>query len=85
MKEEKTLEDAVHNLIVDVCEVLYEHGYRAVPIGAVMRLIGIDPKSAATHDGELFKLDDEFEALIKNKRPKEPAAPVKIPRGATIH
>ena len=50
-----------------------------------MRLIGIDPKSAATHDDELFKLDDEFEALIKNKRPKEPAAPVTIPRGATIH
>jgi hypothetical protein len=85
MKDENALEEAVHDLIVDVCEVLYTHGYRTVPIGAIMRLIGIDHKSAATHDNALFKLDDEFEALIKNKKSKEPAPPVRIPLGATIH
>jgi hypothetical protein len=85
MKDENDLEEAVHDLIVDVCEVLYEHGYRTVPIGAIMRLIGVDNKAAASHDQELFKLDDEFEQLIKKKEPKISTADIKVPRGATLH
>ena len=84
MKDDK-LEESVNELIIDICEVLYDHGYRTVPIGAVMRLIGVDATKAAEHDDELFRLDEEFEALIKDKKPKIPEAPIVIPPGATIH
>jgi hypothetical protein len=85
MKDENQLESAVHDLIVDVCEVLYQHGYRTVNIGAIMRLIGVDNKAASGHDQDLFKLDEEFEELIKKKQPKIAREDIKVPRGATLH
>ena len=84
MKDDK-LEESVNELIIDICEVLYDHGYRTVPIGAVMRLIGVDAAKAASHDDELFRLDEEFEALIREKKPKIPEAPIEVPPGVTFH
>jgi len=83
MKDD-ALEQSVTDLIVDVCEVLYNHGYRTASIGAIMRLIGVNNESAAQHDNELFKLDEDFEDLVKSKKPQPPIE-IKIPPGAMIH
>jgi len=78
------LEDAVQDLIIDLCEILYKRGYRAVPIGAIMRLIGVDESRAAEHDNELFTLDNDFELLLQAKQEEQniPNAP---PPGVTLH
>jgi len=49
-----------------------------------MRLIGVNNESAAQHDNELFKLDEDFEDLVKSKKPQPPIE-IKIPPGAMIH
>lgn len=61
------LEQHIYEIIVDLCAVLYYKGYRTVPMGAMMRLIGVDDEEAALHDGEMFQLDDEFERILEQK------------------
>ena len=62
------LEDEVQDLIIDLCEILYKRGYRTVPIGAIMRLIGVADERAAEHDNEIFSLDNDFELMLKAKQ-----------------
>jgi hypothetical protein len=78
------LEDAVQDLIIDLCEILYKRGYRTVPIGGLMRLIGVNADHAAEHDTEIFTLDGDFELLLKAKQ-EEQNIPRSPPPGATLH
>jgi hypothetical protein len=78
------LEDAVQDLIIDLCEILYKRGYRTVPIGAIMRLIGVDEDRAAEHDNEIFSLDNDFEIMLKAKQ-EEQNIPRASPPGVTLH
>jgi hypothetical protein len=88
MLDTSQLEDKVQDLIVDICKALYFHGYREVPVGAVMRLIGVGNETATLHDEEYFCLDAEFEALLQQKeiaeyeKTLESATP---PVGTTLH
>ena len=79
-----SLEDAVQDLIIDLCEILYKRGYRAVPIGAIMRLIGVNESRAAEHDNELFTLDNDFELLLQAKQ-EEQNVPNAPPPGVPLH
>lgn len=65
MLDPETFEEKIQDLIVDICKTLYHHGYREVPLGAVMRLIGIEESVAAEHDCDYFRLDGEFEEMIQ--------------------
>ena len=78
------LEDAVQDLIIDLCEILYKRGYRIVPIGAIMRLIGVEEARAAEHDNEIFSLDNDFELMLQAKQ-EEQNIPLAPPPGATLH
>ena len=78
------LEDAVQDLIIDLCEILYKRGYRIVPIGAIMRLIGVEEARAAEHDNEIFSLDNDFELMLQAKQ-EEQNIPMAPPPGATLH
>ena len=78
------LEDAVQDLIIDLCEILYKRGYRIVPIGAIMRLIGVEEARAAEHDNEIFSLDNDFELMLQAKQ-EEQNIPRTPPPGATLH
>jgi hypothetical protein len=78
------LEDAVQDLIIDLCEILYKRGYRTVPIGAIMRLIGVEEARAAEHDNEIFSLDNDFELMLQAKQ-EEQNIPMAPPPGATLH
>jgi hypothetical protein len=78
------LEDAVQDLIIDLCEILYKRGYRTVHIGAIMRLIGVEEARAAEHDNEIFSLDNDFELLLQAKQ-EEQNIPRTPPPGATLH
>ena len=82
MLNDDQLEDAVRDLIMDICEVMLRRGYDVVSVGAMMRLVGVTEERAQQHDQEFFALDAEFQALIdarKNPPPK------KTPAGVTLH
>lgn len=76
------LEDTVRELIVDLCEVLYHRGYREVPVGAMMRLVGVNNSKASEHDNEYFALDEDFIAVIESRKT---TTPTKAPTGVTLH
>lgn len=65
MFDTDTVADEVRELILDVCEVLHNHGYQEVSIGAIMRLIGIDAGTASAHDDSGFALDETFEEILR--------------------
>ena len=85
MLKDKELEQVMQDLIVDICEIMYTRGYREVPIGALMRLIGVNAENAAKHDNELFQLDEEFEQLINQKKPPQRGRRVTVPPNVTLH
>jgi len=87
MLDDPTLEEKVQDIIVDICKTLYFHGYREVPVGAMMRLIGVEDATAATHDGEYFRLDEEFEALLADDELAEynEMLDQSIPPGTVMH
>lgn len=73
MLDPETFEEKVQDLIVDICKTLYQHGYREVPLGAIMRLIGVEEEVAIEHDDEFFRLDGEFEELMQEDKEFEKA------------
>jgi hypothetical protein len=82
MLNDDQLEDAVRDLIMDICEVMLRRGYDVVSVGAMMRLVGVTEERAQQHDQEFFALDAEFQAMVdarKNPPPK------KTPAGVTLH
>jgi hypothetical protein len=88
MSDDKQLEDAMRDLILEVCEVLHARGYDEVPVGAMMRLIGVSEERARDHDQEFFALDEEFARQVKKKnsskkRNRKPIA--HAPAGVTLH
>lgn len=88
MPDDNQLEDAMRDLILEVCEVLYARGYDEVPVGAMMRLIGVSEERARTHDQEYFALDEEFVRQIekKNRTKKKNRKPTThAPAGVTLH
>jgi hypothetical protein len=88
MLDTSQLEDKVQNLIVDICKALYFYGFREIPVGAIMRLIGVENETATQHDEEYFRLDAEFEALLQQEEIAEyekTLEAVTPPPGTTLH
>ena len=82
MNIDDELESAIRDIIMDICEVMYKRGYDTVPIGAMMRLVGVDESRAQKHDNEYIALDDEFQNMLKIR--KSPPLS-KAPDGVTLH
>jgi hypothetical protein len=90
MRQDDELEENIHKLILELCTVLYYNGYREVPIGAMMRLIGVAEEHASKHDGGHFELDEEFEQIMKEQEAEDEQETSLIddnrrPPDATLH
>jgi len=82
MLDDDQLEAAVRELIIDLCEIMYQRGYESVPVGAMMRLVGVGNERAAKHDHEFLALDEDFQKTIKTRKTRTPE---KTPPGVTLH
>jgi hypothetical protein len=85
MQEQDPLEQHIYDLILELCAVLYAHGYRAVPMGAIMRMIGVADQHAQEHDGKMFELDQDFERTLKQKQRDFSLMDDQVPPGVTLH
>jgi len=83
MQGEKELEDAIQSLILEICEVMYNRGYRQIRVGPLMRLIGVSDEDAQQHDEEFFVLDNEFLACLE-KKTKQPWVAA-VPKNTVLH
>jgi len=82
MLDDAQLEQHIRELLIDICAVLYERGYEVVPVGAMMRLIGVNDDRARVHDQEYFALDQSFVALLETRKNPPPKT---TPQGVTLH
>lgn len=93
MLDDKNMEAAVQDLIMDICEIMHRRGYDKVCIGHIMRLVGVPENRAQSHDQEFFALDDEFRVMLElreksQKKPiskKQKNTPRHTPDGVTLH
>jgi hypothetical protein len=83
MPKEKELEEAVHDLILELCEVLYRRGYRQVRIGPLMKLVGVSDENASHHEDEIFVLDKEFSDLLEQRSAQ--ATSLEVPKNTILH
>ena len=51
-------EEAVRELLVNLCWVLTEHGITEIHVGGLMRLVGIDCETASDYDGDVMVITD---------------------------
>jgi hypothetical protein len=51
-------EEAVRELVVNLCWVLTEHGITEIHVGGLMRLVGIDCETASDYDGDVMVITD---------------------------
>ena len=79
MPESQLLEEALRDLILDLCRVLHAHGYQEISVGALMRVIGVAEERAAHHDAEVIDLMEHF------AKPAFPHANVQVPPGTVFH
>lgn len=66
MPEQQILEQELRMFMVEICAVLYRHGYQTVSLGALMRLVGIHANVALAHDDTVVELDSEFKELLND-------------------
>ena len=86
MLDDQELAYHIKELIIDICEIMYRRGYDKVPVGAMMRLVGVTGPQAEKHDTEYFALGNEFAELLIERQQKQTRPPVKPPpAGTTIH
>ena len=83
--QNKDLETHIYDLIVDLCAVLYDRGFRSVSMGAMLRLIGVGDSEAAQHDGEVFELDNDFERILEQRESLENEENLTRPSDVTLH
>ena len=76
-------EEAVKDLVVNICLVLSEFGITEVHVGGLMRLVGIDEELAAQHDDELMVITD-IQQLQKQAGEETEIIEV-LPPGTTVH
>jgi hypothetical protein len=84
MQEDNQIEHMIRNTIMELCAVLYNRGYKQVPIGSMMRLLGVNPERASLHDHEWFNLDDEFATLYSHYESLQQSM-TGVPPDATLH
>jgi hypothetical protein len=76
-------EEAVKDLVVNLCLVLAEFGITEVHVGGLMRLVGIEEDIACQHDDELMVITD-IQQLEKSADDTTEIIEVSPP-GTTIH
>ena len=76
-------EEAVKDLVVNICLVLSDFGITEVHVGGLMRLVGIDEELAAQHDDELMVITD-IQQLQKQAGEETEIIEV-APPGTTVH
>ena len=78
--------EAAAGLVVAVCATLFDNGIRVIPIGGLMRLLGVPNEKAKAHDDKAFKLTDDFyEQLEKMGFERIDESQLQLPTNKTLH
>ena len=66
MLDDIEIEAEVRVLIYELMMVMYRHGVREVPVGGMMRMLGVSNENARAHDDEVVVLDDKFAKYVES-------------------
>jgi len=80
MINEQELENNLRDLILEICALMQSRGYETVSVGAIMRLVGVDPTNAKRHDDDMIDLGEEFDRMLQRR-----VLDQHVPPDATVH
>jgi hypothetical protein len=66
--EQKDFDETVKRLMFDIVLVLYNYGIKEINLGALMRLLGVDPETALAHDNDTLEITGEFAKYVMEMR-----------------
>ena len=76
----------VAGLVIAICATMFDNGVRIVPVGGLMRLLGVPSEKAKKHDGQAFQLADDFyEQLEEMGFERIADNSLTIPNTTTLH
>ena len=76
----------VAGLVIAICATMYDNGVRIIPVGGLMRLLGVPVEKARDHDDKAFKLSDDFYKQIEEMGFERIAdSQLSIPNKITLH
>lgn len=76
----------VAGLVVAICATMYDNGVRVIPIGGLMRLLGVPKEKAQEHDDKAFELEDNFyEQLEQMGFERIDESSLQLPTKKTLH
>ena len=79
-------DEAVAALVVAICATMFDNGVRVIPIGGLMRLLGIPSEKAKDHDNKAFQLSDNFYAELEQMGfERIDDAQLSLPSKKTLH
>ena len=80
-------EDAdVAGLVIAICATMYDNGVRIIPVGGLMRLLGVPVDKAQEHDDKAVKLSDDFYKQIEEMGFERIAdSQLSVPNKITLH
>jgi len=76
----------VAGLVIAICATMFDNGVRIIPLGGLMRLLGVPSDKAKAHDEQAFELADDFyEQLEEMGFEKISDSQIQIPNNTTLH
>lgn len=76
----------VAGLVIAICATMYDNGIRVIPVGGLMRLLGVPVEKAQEHDDKAFELADDFYEQIEEMGfEKIEDNQLTIPNNKTLH
>lgn len=79
-------ETEVAGLVIAICATMYDNGVRVIPVGGLMRLLGVPSAKAQAHDDEAFQLADDFyEQLEEMGFERISDTSINLPNNTTVH
>ena len=60
MLDNLELDQHIRMAILNLCVVLYDCGITEIPVGGIMRILGVSDDTAQAHDLERIVLDENF-------------------------
>ena len=82
MIQDNDIEQRVHDVMLDLMITLNRHGITTLPVGAVMRIMGVPNEVASQHDDEYVESTDALDGVEKIG---DLAILVEVPPGTQFH
>jgi len=57
----------IQHLVIDMCQIMRQHGFQRASMSALMELLGVPPEKAQKYQGHYVELDQDLDIDIEGE------------------